>query len=118
MLLNLALIAPIAVMVKGERGFAFGKVPAIALAAYTFYRLTFSIINLNKSRKQYNCLVKELRAINTVDALVAVLSTQNALIIANGDMHEGFNLMSSYTSAVIYAVIVFVTIRSMIVNRE
>ncbi|MCR5153268.1 MAG: hypothetical protein K6B75_00320 [Lachnospiraceae bacterium] len=119
LVLNLSLIVPIAIMVKGERGYEFGLIPAIAMAAYTTFRLTTSIINLRKSKKGYNCLVRELRAINLVDTLVAVLSMQNAMLIANGEnMSAGVNFLSAYSSAGIFALIVFITIHSMVTNRE
>jgi len=118
-LLNMALVVPIYVMVKGERAYVFGLTPAIIMAAYTFYRLTFSIIHLRKAQKEFNCLVRELRVINLVDTLVAVLSMQNAIIMAKEHaVTKGLNTLSAFTSALIFAVIVIFTVRSMIVNRK
>ena len=82
--MDMCLIAPIAYMVIGERSYEYGLIPAIAMAAYTTYRITIGIINLGKSRKQENILIRELRTVNLQDSLVAVLTLQNALIIANG----------------------------------
>ncbi len=115
--LNLALIVPITIMVKGERAYNYGLVPAIAMAAYTFYKIGLSTINLKNARKETNCLIKELRVISMIDTLVAILSLQNAMIIANGggdDMH----VVMSYSSAGIFAFIVILTIRSMLINKE
>lgn len=81
--MDMCLIAPIAYMVIGERSYVYGLIPAIAMAAYTTYRITMGIINLGKSRKQENILIRELRTVNLQDSLVAVLTLQNALIIAN-----------------------------------
>jgi len=117
--LNVALIAPIAMMVNGERHFEYGLVPAIVMAAYTVYRVVFSTINLNRSKKQYNCLVRELRAINMMDTLVAVLSLQNAMLVAKGTAIEGgMAVFVSFTSVTIFALIEFVTVRSVIKNHE
>ena len=52
--------------------------------------------------------------INMTDALVAVLSLQNALIIANGGMNEGMRMLTAWTSGGIYLVIVLITIMSFI----
>ena len=82
--MDMCLIAPITYMVIGERSYEYGLIPAIAMAAYTTYRITMGIINLGKSRKQENILIRELRTVNLQDSLVAVLTLQNALIIANG----------------------------------
>lgn len=117
-ILNIALIVPIAIMVKGERNYNSGLIYAIAMAAYTTYRIVMSIINLKKAKKENNCLVRELRAINMVDALVAVLTLQNALIIANGGDGATMLTLKAYTSGGIFILIVIITVRSMIVNKE
>ena len=49
--INIALIVPIAVMIKGNRTVSFGMIPAITVAAYTTYRVTMAVINFKKSRK-------------------------------------------------------------------
>ena len=78
-IMDMCLIAPIAYMVIGERSYEYGLIPAIAMAAYTTYRITMGIINLGKARKQENILIRELRTVNLQDSLVAVLTLQNAL---------------------------------------
>ena len=112
--MDVSLIGPIYVMVSGERSYTYGLIPAIAMAAYTTYRITISIIHFRKSRKKDNSLLFELRMINMTDALVAVLSLQNALIIANGGMNEGMRTLTAWTSGGIYLVIVLITIMTFI----
>ncbi len=117
--LNVSLVAPISLMVKGDREYEFGLIPAIAMAAYTTYRIIFSSINLKKVKMESNCLVRELRVINMIDTLVAILSMQNALIIANdGDVNGLMLTVSIFSSAVIFVFIVIITIRSMIINTN
>ena len=72
-IMDMCLIAPIAYMVIGERSYEYGIIPAIAMAAYTTYRVIMGIINLVKSQKQENILIKELRTVDLQDSLVAVL---------------------------------------------
>lgn len=112
LVMDVSLIGPIYVMVSGERSYTYGLIPAIAMAAYTTYRITISIVHFRKSRKKDNSLLFELRMINMTDALVAVLSLQNALIIANGGMNEGMRTLTAWTSGGIYLVIVLITIMS------
>ena len=114
LVMDVSLIGPIYVMVSGERSYTYGLIPAIAMATYTTYRITISIIHFRKSRKKDNSLLFELRMINMTDALVAVLSLQNALIIANGGMNEGMSTLTAWTSGGIYLVIVLITIMSFI----
>lgn len=114
LVMDVSLIGPIYVMVSGERSYTYGLIPAIAMAAYTTYRITISIVHFRKSRKKDNSLLFELRMINMTDALVAVLSLQNALIIANGGMNEEMRTLTAWTSGGIYLVIVLITIMSFI----
>ena len=114
LVMDVSLIGPIYVMVSGERSYTYGLIPAIAMAAYTTYRITISIVHFRKSRKKDNSLLFELRMINMADALVAVLSLQNALIIANGGMNERMRTLTAWTSGGIYLVIVLITIMSFI----
>ena len=118
LVVNLSLIVPISIMVHGDRNYEYGLIPAIAMAAYTTYRIVISIINLKKAKKQSNCLIREVRVINMIDTLVSILTLQNALIIANGGMGSEMKTLATYSSAGIFALIVFVTVRSMIVNRQ
>ena len=114
LVMDVSLIGPIYVMVSGERSYTYGLIPAIAMAAYTTYRITISIVHFRKSRKKDKSLLFELRMINMTDALVAVLSLQNALIIVNGGMNEGMRTLTAWTSGGIYLVIVLITIMSFI----
>lgn len=112
LLMDISLIVPLYVMVNGERSYTYGLIPAIAMATYTTYRIIMGIINFRKSRKTNNPLVAELRMINLTDALIAVLSLQNALIIANGGMYGGMKTLVAWTSGGIYLAVVFITISS------
>ena len=110
-IMDALLIIPIAVMVTGKRSYTYGLIPAITMAAYTTYRIAMGIVHFLKSGNNV-LLISELRTINLTDALVAVLSLQNALIIANNGMSEGMKTLISLTSAGIFIIIVVITIRS------
>ena len=115
--MDICLIAPIAYMVIGERSYEYGLIPAIAMAAYTTYRITMGIINFRKSRKQENILVKELRTVNLLDSLVAVLTLQNALIIANESDMQSMMTLTAWTSSGIWLMIVIFTVKSFLYVR-
>ena len=116
--MDMCLIAPIAYMVIGERSYEYGLIPAIAMAAYTTYRITMGIINLGKPRKQENILIRELRTVNLQDSLVAVLTLQNALIIANGSDMQSMLALTAWTSAGIWLMIVIFTVKSFLYVRH
>ena len=112
LLINIALIVPIAVMVKGAKSYTHGLIPAIAMAAYTTYRIAMSIVHFRRARKSQNPFVLELRTLNMIDSLVAVLNLQNTLILANGGMSAGMQRLSAWTSAGILSLILAISVRS------
>lgn len=118
LMLNLALILPISLMVIFEKPINIGLIPAIAMAAYTTYKITMAFIHMRKQKRNSynNVLVTELRVINFIDALVSVLTLQNTLIMvnqANADTNDMF-IVSAVSSAVIYVVIMCMTFNLLI----
>jgi hypothetical protein len=66
-----------------------------------------------KSRKNDNPLVSQLRTFNLIDSLVALLTLQNTMIIANeGEIAGGMKCLSIISSAIIWLLIVVVSVRS------
>lgn len=117
-LMNISLVVPAAVMVTDGRSYTYGLIPAIAMAAYTTYRITMSIIHYRRSRHNANIYVAELRAINVIDSLVAVLTLQNALIVTNGGMTDEMQTLSAWTSAGILVIIAVITVQSFLRIRR
>ena len=114
LLLNLALVLPISLMVVLKKPVNMGLIPAITMAAYTTYKITMASIHFQKQRRSNhnNILIVELRTINFIDALVSILTLQNTLIMVNQTASTGNDMLvlSAVSSAVIYAVIIFVTV--------
>lgn len=117
-LIDMALVVPITLMVIGARNYTFGMIPAIAMAAYTTYRMTMSIINYLKSKRKENYFIRVIRTINMQDTLVSVLTLQNALIIANGNDMASMMRLTMWTSAGIWSVILFFTVKSFMMIRK
>lgn len=119
-LLNLSLIVPITLMVMLEKPIKLGLTPAIAMAAYTTYKIIMASLHIKKN-KHNDILIAELRTINFIDALVSVLTLQNALITVESTDADSNDMLvlSSVSSAAIYLFILFVTIRFIIkVNKK
>src|SRR5699024_1739342 len=107
---------PITMMVTLDKPVSMGTIPAITMATYTTWKITMASIHLSRQRRRPsgNILVAELRTVNFIDALVAVLTLQNALIMVMRTTTADENAMlpvSAVSSAVIYVVIVFITLR-------
>ena len=112
--LDLALILPIAMMVVLDKPVSMGLIPAIAMATYTTWKITMASIHIRRQRHRSggNMLIAELRTVNFIDALVAILTLQNTLImVKRAETGENHMLpVSAASSAVIYVVIVVITI--------
>lgn len=111
--LNLALIGPISLMVLLERPVNIGLVPAIAMAAYTTYKVTAASIRF-KRRRSGGGLMAALWTVNFVDALVSVLTLQNTLIMVKSGGTRDLLALSAVSSGAIYAVIILTTVRLLI----
>lgn len=113
--LDLALILPIAMMAVLDKPVSLGLIPAIAMAAYTVWKVTMASIHFCRQRRRAggNILVTELRTVNFIDALVAILTLQNTLIMVRHTASEENAMLplSAASSAVIYAAIAVVTVR-------
>ena len=104
LVLDLALILPV----------SMGLIPAITMATYTTWKITMASVHIGRQRRRGSgILVAELRTVNFIDALVAVLTLQNTLIMVEGTAADGSAMLPlpAVSSGAIYAVIVAVTIR-------
>ena len=112
--LDLALILPVSMMAVLERPVSMGLIPAITMATYTTWKITMASVHIGRQRRRGSgILVAELRTVNFIDALVAVLTLQNTLIMVEGTAADGSAMLplTAVSSGAIYAVIVAVTIR-------
>ena len=115
LVMDLALIWPISMMVVLDKPVSMGLIPAIAMAAYTTWKITMASIHMGRQRHRAsgNILVAELRTVNFIDALVAILTLQNTLIMVNRTTADKNAMlpMSAASSAIIYVVIVSITVQ-------
>ena len=113
--MDLALFWPITMMVVLDKPVSMGLTPAIAMAAYTTWKIIMASIHMNqqRSRSGGNILVAELRTVNFIDALVSILTLQNTLIMVNLAAADENSMLpvSAASGAIIYVVIVFITVR-------
>lgn len=108
---NISLIAPISLLASYQKEVKFGMIPAIAMATYSTYKITMAIINYSRARKYYGLIEREKRQINLYDALVSILTLENALIMVNGGNNDkNMALLSMISSLVIYSFIVISSI--------
>lgn len=114
LLLNLALSSMIGQMVFEDRAFHYADWTLYAHAAYAFYKIAMSIVNLFKARKQDDLTVQAIRNINFADAAVSILALQTALLhtfTVDGRNVALFNLITgSIVSIVIVSIAVLMIV--------
>ncbi len=101
LILSVALSVIIAQMIFEDRHFSYPGWVVFAFAAYAFFKITMSIINLFKARKHDDMTVKAIRNVNLADASVSVLALQTALLHAFGTQGLDVSLYNTLTGCVV-----------------
>lgn len=112
-LIDLCVGVPIAQMVLGKKRVNAGTIAAIAMAAYTTYKITAAIVRFVKSKKrEERPCIRQLRRIGVRDALVSVLSLQNMLISVFSQADEARQMfaLSAVSSAAIFMLLIFFSV--------
>lgn len=80
MLLEIAMSSMVTLMIFSYKPISGSSILAIGSAAYTFYKLTLSIVNIIKVKKLKDPIFQAYRNLGIIDALIALLSLQVSLI--------------------------------------
>lgn len=107
--LNLPMTGMTALMITQNSGFLYPGFTIYALAAYTFYSVIFSVVNLVREHRLNNPLFAAARVLNFVAALMSVFGLQTAMITMFSENGDGFRrAMNTVTgTAVLTSVIAF-----------
>ncbi len=117
-IIDFCLIAPIILMVTQPKEIKYDLIPAIAMAAYSTYKITLAIINYVKSKKSQNLTIILLREINIIGAIVSILTLQHTLIMVNGGMDDKMRTLSMITSIGFIVLIIIFSIMSFLRNKK
>ena len=101
LILNAALSSAIAQMIFDDRSFSYKDWLIFAFAAYAFYKITMSIINVIKARRQDDLTIQAIREINIVDAAVSILALQTALLHTFGTDGVNVSLFNTLTGSAV-----------------
>ncbi|MBS1455797.1 MAG: hypothetical protein HP008_01870 [Clostridia bacterium] len=94
-------------------------IPAITVAAYSTVKITIAIVKLIEGNKKKSVIRSTRNSVRLIDALVSILTLQNTLIAANNSSgREDMSILTIISSFVIYAVIVFISVRAFIMNYK
>lgn len=111
--IDLLLIAPISIMVLGQKEVNYSTIPAIATAAYTTCKMILATKNALQAKKNNNLSIIMLRNINLKDSLVAILSLQYILIMTFESETDNNMLIVSYISTFcIWILLIIISIKT------
>ena len=88
MILLLPLVGTVILAVVRDRGIVMHEIVMIAMATYSFTKITLAIINLVKARKSASAKIVTLRNISLSDACVSIFALQRSMLVSFGDMSE------------------------------
>lgn len=116
-LLNLSLSGIVFQMVWQNRCYSYPEILVIASAAYTFYTVTVSVIDMVKYRKYNSPVMSAAKTIRFAAALVALLNLETAMLSAFGSEDAVFTrIMTACTGAAVciavLAMSVFMIVKS------
>lgn len=99
----LALSVAIMKMVADGAAFEHPGLMIYVAATYTFYKITMSIINFVRAKKQDDYTVDALRNVNVADSAVSLLALQTSMIRTFSE--GGLEYMNAITGAAVCAVV-------------
>ena len=111
--LGIALILPIALIVRVHNKADYSEIAAISVAAYTVYRIAVSARNYFGAKKLSHRGAQILTYVNLVDASVSVLTLQYTLIMTFGDGITGnLFVLCALSSFSVWAFIVAFSVKA------
>ena len=116
LILNVTLSSAIAQMIFDDQAFDYAGWTIYAYAAYAFYKITMSIINLFKARKQDDLTVQAIRNINLADAAVSLLALQTALLHTFATEGVNTSLFNTLTGLAVSIAAYFIAVRMIVVG--
>lgn len=96
--MTIVLMGAVVLLLTTEEGKTYPGFTIYAVATYTFYQITISVIHVIMTRKMKSVLLMAVRDVGYVESLVSVLILQTALISAFGDGNiQTVHLMNGLT---------------------
>jgi hypothetical protein len=117
-LLNVAMTGMVIQMIWQNKGYAYHGYIIYMSAAYTFYCLIISIINIVKFRKSSNIILSATKALNFARALMSVLVLQTAMLEQFGSDDATFRRVMNTVTGSGVLIIVFTMAMTMVIQAN
>ena len=94
-----------------ERGTAFHEIVMIAIATYTFVKITIAIIGMVNARHTDSPVIKTFRNISLADACVSIYSMQRSMIVSFAGMNaRELFILNIFTGTVVWLIVLLLGI--------
>lgn len=111
LLLDIPMGGMIILMIVTETGSAYPGYTIYASAAYTFYIMTMSVLDVIRFRKLGSPILSAAKVLNSVAAMMSILGLQNALISTFSPENKDYlRLMNTLTGTGIYLLVIAIAI--------
>ena len=118
LLLNLTMTGMVFQMIWQGEGSSYPELVVYAVAAYTFYRLGVTILNVFKSRKNTSPILAAARNLDLSVALMSLFTLQTAMFSAFGGTFEYQYLMNSLTGGAVCLLVVCAALGMVLHGRK
>ncbi len=118
LLIDLSLIVPVLLLIsQGKREADLGMTPTIALAASTTYRIVMACVQYSQSKRVDHLVLYGLKIISLKEAIVSVMTLQNTMVVAFGDVSEMATL-TTWTNVGMYLSMVAISVVQIVKARK
>lgn len=118
MVLSLPLVSTVILSFVEDRGAKFHQIAMIAIAVYTFSKMTIATVNFVKSRQSTSAKLITLRNISFADAFVSIFSLQRSMLVSfEGMTKTEIQIMNLATGSAV-CIIVFLLGLNLMRNKK
>jgi len=118
MLLSIPLVGVVILAVVRDRGIVMHEIVMIAMATYSFTKITLAIINLVKAQKSISAKLVTLRNISLSDACVSIFALQRSMLVSFGNMSETDICIFNAVIGAAVCVVVFLLGLNLVKNKK
>lgn len=118
MALTIPLSGTVILSVVRDRGLKLPMIVMIAVATYTFTKITLATIQLVKARRSTSATFIVLRSISFADAFVSIFALQRSMLVSFEGMTENEILIMNASLGSAVCVIVFLLGLNLVINRK
>ena len=119
MVLSIPLIGTVILSVVRDRGHELHMIIMIAMAAYSFTKITFATLNLIKSHRSSSAQLLTLRNISFADAVVSIFALQRSMLVSFEGMTESeIQLMNALLGCAVCVIVFLLGFNLVISNKK